>query len=525
MTRFNPDADLVPIEQWEEIAEQKAVETGASWRILGGIIAGGVGFALSLEILGVVAGGYLCYSAYERIRKSGKDLKAVRDFGCVVHLLDEQDFRSFAKQFGDKEVYSQINFALDRKWDVSKFAINWLNTYERGNQLQSDWSKQQPQLQTQQQRNTASYSPVEEVRQLEHNFTNQPHQPIQTHVETYNPYANSSIDIVSEMTDRIQNIFGVGQGGSGKGMLLANGCRAVKAKHPDKKIFLINGKDDSKEHDYFAGVVDVEKRLHCETAKPQTVAAWFEAAIAEYDEFAAQNNGALLVIDEGTIIGARLKDARSNALNDKIIGITSCGGSMGKNIWVFAQTPFAGGSGSNLTALSQMTKVVIVRGDAIGVLAEWKRAAIFNKFDSSLVADLANNSDCNRAIYWGGSASWYSMPRLTNYSAYDRDTGKYIKDVMTPVEQLEYSLAASEQPPTIQDDYPTDDDYKLIDCITDKLADGKSDAYSYNAIRQHVVRVLPEYAKKDVIIKALDYLNKQRVIEGNESEGWVLTNN
>lgn len=307
-------------------------------------------------------------------------------------------------------------------------------------------------------------------------------------------------------------------------MLLANACRAVKATHLGTKIFLINGKDDPKEHDYFTGIVDVEKRMHCETAKPATVAAWFEAAIKEYDDYAAKNNGALLIIDEGTIIGARLKTAKSTALDDKIIGITSCGGSTGKNVWVFVQTPFAGGSGSTLSAISQMTSIVLVRGDSLGVLNQWKRAALFSKFDPSVVAELANISECNRAVYWGGSDNWYSMPKLVNYSAYDRDTGTYIKDVLTPSEQLEKMLDVNSAPTTIQSTYPTDEDYKLIDCIQDKLNDTEGTC-SYGAIKEHIKRKLGNYEKKELIIKALEYLVKEKVVEGNENEGWGLTNN
>lgn len=63
------------------------------------------------------------------------------------------------------------------------------------------------------------------------------------------------------MTDRISNLFIVGLGGSGKGVLVANAHREVKRSHPDKKILLINAKDDPKERGYFDGVVDVHKVL------------------------------------------------------------------------------------------------------------------------------------------------------------------------------------------------------------------------------------------------------------------------
>lgn len=501
MTRFNPNADIVPIERWEEIGEQKALGTGASWRILGGLVAGGIGFALALEPLGIVIGGYLCYSAWEKVRKSGQNLRAVRDFGCLAHVLDPQELKSFAKQFGDGEVKQQLEFALDRGWEVPRHAIAWLN--ERSNQ---------PSLPTPQ-RQAAPTHPLREVRQMEQNYLTNTIQQVNTQVATYNPQDGSKIDIVAEMTDRIQNIFGVGQGGSGKGMLLANACRAVRTKHPDKKIFLINGKDDPKEHGYFEGVIDVEKRLHCETAKPATVAAWFESAINDYDQFASQNNGALLIIDEGTIIGDRLAKARSTAMIDKIVGITSCGGSMGKNIWIFAQTPFAGGSGMNLTALSQMVSIVLVRGDAVGVLEQWKRSSIFRKFDSSEVQQLATESECDRAVYWGGNAKWYSMPKLTNYSAFNRDTRTYIKDIEV----------TNAQPTTIQDKQGEEINHKLADCILDKLLVSNG-ACSYGAIKEHLKRTFGNYIPKEDVLHAIAYLIQEELAEGDESSGWFFIN-
>ena len=70
-------------------------------------------------------------------------------------------------------------------------------------------------------------------------------------METWNPFAKSEIDIVKEAGSQIKNLFIVGLGGSGKGMLLACLLREVKRNHPDRKIFLINGKDDPKEYGYF----------------------------------------------------------------------------------------------------------------------------------------------------------------------------------------------------------------------------------------------------------------------------------
>ncbi|MEM7578293.1 MAG: hypothetical protein AAF316_00315 [Cyanobacteria bacterium P01_A01_bin.80] len=434
MTRFNPDADLVPIEEWEEIAESKAAETGAAWRILGGIVAGGAGLALSFEILGVVAGGYLFYQAYEKIKNSGKNLKAVRDFGCVAHVLNEQEFRSFTKQFGDGEVQEQLNFAQDRNWELSKHALNWLECTNKGNTSESGVKAIT---------DDSRASGVDEIKQMgkefDKRFLEKKKESNEAEFDSIIPGTRTNtenwldkeetIDVIKNLTNTntVGNLFIVGLGGSGKGMLTANLLRALKVKFPNKKVFLINGKNDSKEAGYFDEIVDVEKKLNCESAKPQTVAAWFEASIEEYDDYALSNNGALLVIDEGTIIGARLKTAKCTSLNDKLIGITSCGGSTGKNIWFIAQTPYVGANGSDLSGISQLTPIALVSESNLSVIETWKKASLFKKFDVDEISELVSESICKRAIYLGKDTKWYSMPKLKNYSAFDRDTGEMIK--------------------------------------------------------------------------------------------------
>lgn len=508
---------MVPIEDWELMAEQKAVETGASWRILGGILAGGAGLALSFEVLGIVAGGWLFYQAYERIKNSGKDLKAVRDFGCVAHLLDEEEFRTFTKQFGDAEVYQQLSLADERRWKISKFAQNWLNTRDEPKKL-----KPIQEVRSFDNRQIPASSETLQQRNSSDTPTSTP-----TQVNTYNPADDSHIDLIGEMTDRISNIFVVGLGGSGKGMVVANALRAVKQKHPDKKIFLINGKDDQKESGYFAGIVDVEEKMHCESAKPASVAAWFDAAIEKFDNFAVANNGALLVIDEGTIIGARLKTAKSTALTDKLIGITSCGGSSGKNIWFIAQTPYVGANGGDLSGISQLTPIVLVTAQNLSILDSWKRAAIIKKFEADLVNELVENSDVSRAVYFGKTAQWYSMPKLTNHSSFNRDTGEIIGDVKAPaktvIQQLEDSFKADVELPTRQDEeeFPL---HPKAQTALEIIKNAQASPVKFDSIRKsrEWERKQLDTPSSNLLRKILSTLLVEDLISGNEAEGYVL---
>ena len=335
----------------------------------------------------------------------------VRDCGCTAFVLDEDPFRTYVKQFGEKAVIEELNFVKDAGAELSPFAENWLRTCNKkllpeNQQLVLNQPEQQSKTPT-----AFSISPT-----------------INTQTENWED-RDRAFDIEEIISDRIPNLFIVGLGRSGKGMLLANLLRQLSF---DRKVFLINGKDDPKEYGYFDGVVATEKRLDCDAASASAVAEFIEAALNDYDAFVAENNGGLLVVDEGTVIGAKLKTAKaSNLLNDRVIGITSSGDSTGKNIWFVAQSPYAGANGTDLTALSQLTKIALVHKTNLGVISDWKQARIFKKFDVDKIAELMNESEVNRAIYYGGTSNWYSMKRLQNYSGFDRDTQRYIKDAIT----------------------------------------------------------------------------------------------
>ncbi len=402
------------------------------------------------------------YESFEKVTNYLENTEPGKRFYAYRWLLGAYSkFRALPTTQSYKNHLNQVAIAIDVDYD----RVNQLHQRRANTQLPPQVHKQsscpwqgkeidictgeyvdaRPIYQEQQ----AVLEPAREVRDFGKNRAtaadvNSAPTRIQTRVDVYNPTGNNNIDLIGELTNELNNLFIVGLGGSGKGMLTANALRAIKAKH-GKKIFLINGKNDPKEAGYFDGAVDVEKKLHCESATPSAVADWFEGAVAEYDRFAAENNGALLIIDEGTIIGARLKSAKSTALGDKLIGITSCGGSQGKNVWFIAQTPYVGANGGDLSSISQLTPIAIISHKNLAVLDTWKRASIFKKFETEEISKLVEASECNRAIYFGKDAQWYSMPALKNYSAFNRDTGEMIGEARQPkttIQHLEDSLKA-----------------------------------------------------------------------------------
>lgn len=417
MTNFDPKGDFKDIETWELIAENKASNTGMSAKIIAGVLFGGAGVALGVEVLGGVIAVWCLKSAWDASKNIGKRLRLVRDCGCTAFVLDEDHFRTYVKQFGEESIIEELKFVKNAGAELSPFAQSWLRTC---NQRLLSGGRPSVLPQSEQQSKTPaviidSPQPTPQITQIEKW-----------------EQRDRAFDIEEIIRDRIPNLFIVGLGRSGKGMLLANLLRQLQKVRCNRKVFLINGKDDSKEYGYFNGVVAIEKRLDCDAASASAVAEFIEAALNDYDAFVVKNSGGLLVVDEGTVIGAKLKSAKaSNLLNDRVIGITSSGDSTNKNIWFVAQSPYAGGNGTDLTALSQLTKIALVHKTNLGVISDWKQARIFKEFDVNKISELIDESEVNRAIYFGGNSNWYSMSKLHNYSDFDRDTQQYIKDAIT----------------------------------------------------------------------------------------------
>jgi hypothetical protein len=415
MTNFNPEGGFKDIETWGLIAQSKASNTGMSAKIIAGVLAGGAGVAFGMEILGTVIAAWCLKSAWDAAKDIGKRLQLVRDCGCNAFVLNEDDFRTYVKQFGGQSVIEELKFVQEASVEISPFAENWLKTCSK-----ALLAEKQPLVLPRSQQNS-------DTPNVNIGSTLIP--PTSTQVEKWDE-RDQSFDIEVIVRDRTPNLFIVGLGRSGKGMLLANLLRSMQRLRREKKVFLVNGKDDPKEYGYFDGVVAIEKRLDCDAASASTVAEFIEAALEHYDAFASEHCGALLVVDEATIIGAKLKTAKAaNLLNDRVVGITSSGDSSGKNIWICAQSPYAGANGSDLTALSQLTKIALIHKTNLGVISDWKQARIFKNFDIEKIAELIDQSEVQRAIYYGGTTEWYAMNKLVNYSAFNRDNNKFIADV------------------------------------------------------------------------------------------------
>lgn len=346
----------------------------------------------------------------------------------------------------------------------------------------------------------------------------------QTVTDTF--HGGNELDIIASMTDRISNSLVLGISGTGKGMLISNALRVAKSKHPKLRIFYVDPKNDPKEYGYTEGVADIVKRYKCETESPDVVIKWLQKCFEEFNEYAIANDKegyrTLLVLDEGTVLGLKSKLGKSTLLIDRLSSLTSLGDVAGKNIWFVAQSPFVGGSGIDLSASSQLVTIALVSSENVGAMNQWKRAAMFKQ--PTNLDELIEKSEVKRAVYFGKTGEWYSMPKLTNYSNFDRDTRQDISSIeskLTPVEELERLFSISEQPTTIQDEVQINTDPRLLNCILDKII--SSESITFDTLKKHIQRNLPELSKIELIRGAIAKLITEELIQGNETDGYSIT--
>ena len=412
MTRFAPEKNNLTPQQWSEQAIRKLQENNDQYSLFACLGVATCVSAAASPISGLLVAGWAFSHHMRKGKKRQDNINAIIDTGCIAHTLSGVDFKRYLNQVGDDAILAELEYAHDHKLEFSDDALNYFEDSCEALQvfpqvaIRSEFGNGSSVLQQ-----------LKSAMGLSKSTT--------TVVDRYEPMANAKIDIINEMSDRVNNTIVIGIPGSGKGMLISNALRAVKQKHQNLKVFVIDPKNDIKEAGYFEGC-DVVKSFACMDAKPGTVAAWAESAFDEYAQYATKHDRTLLIVDEGTMLGNKLQQAKSTLLVDKLTSYTSGGDSAGRNVWFMMQSPYVTGASLNLSTTSQMTSIVIAFSENIGAIAQWKSAKIFKQLSHSEVSELIENSTTGRAFYYGKTGKWYMMPELENYSGYDRDKREFL---------------------------------------------------------------------------------------------------
>ncbi|KAM3092691.1 hypothetical protein ACKFKF_30810 [Phormidesmis sp. 146-12] len=214
--------------------------------------------------------------------------------------------------------------------------------------------------------------------------------------------------------------------GSGKGMVVSNALRVLKQKHSALKVFVIDPKFDPNERGYWDSVADTYRGKAFEDLDDADEgASWILSCLREFQKLPAPK---LLIFDESlnvsNVLGLADKEMRAPQKVKLMLSSAITGGdSRGIWVWVLGQSvqvqdlPFNGGvrgnlrvlaivSEKNLTAIEPLLSTKLIPSPSGGV-SELRR--------------LIEASPCNRCFFDGKSSRWLPMPKLENYSGFDRD--------------------------------------------------------------------------------------------------------
>ena len=386
------------------LALSRTKDNNLQLNIIIGLLLGFLAAGAASPLTGGLVAVYFLWDSWKKAGEIQRNQSAIALAGCVAQVLDGDDFADYTYQLGEDAVLEELQFAVKRGLSLSAAAEDFL---EEKTSPQSSMPNPQSPLLNKAKGLLENAGLVVSVESEEEIYTN-PHE---------------QIDIIGSMTERVSNSLILGIAGAGKGVIISNALRVAKSKHQKLRIFYIDPKDDEREYGYTVGIADVIKRFKCETQVPETVTEWLEEIFGEFNKYAKENKAkgerTLLVLDEGTVLGLKCKIAKSSILIDRLSSLTSLGDSSGKNVWFVAQTPFVGGSGIDLSASSQLVTIAVISQENRGSLGQWKRSAVLAKVKN--LDDLINNSEVKRALYFGKTDRWYPMPKLANYSGYDRD--------------------------------------------------------------------------------------------------------
>ncbi|MGF1514242.1 MAG: type IV secretory system conjugative DNA transfer family protein [Elainellaceae cyanobacterium] len=263
------------------------------------------------------------------------------------------------------------------------------------------------------------------------------------------PASAAAYNVAEDLAANTQNTLIIGKPGSGKGMLLANALRGVQRRSPNTRLFVIDPKGDQREQGYWTqgATVRAEQALEWE---PAILARWLHDCM---DEFASLPAPKLLVVDECKHLSSMLKtvDDRGKAFNrfwQRIEAFTSYGDAQGNHVWVISQVAHASDLNISGGTRSLFRAIALVSGEDLGYVDSLTATQIVSKPDggNALVKELAKQSEVNRAFYDGKHMDWFPMPRLENYSDFDRDTRTVLRQQPTTKDRLE---AAYEAAPTV----------------------------------------------------------------------------
>lgn len=261
------------------------------------------------------------------------------------------------------------------------------------------------------------------------------------------------IDVAEELADYCdRHVLILASSGGGKDFLASNAVRVIKKQNPQMLIYVIDPKGDKREAPYYQGVVDVFQSNQCGQLSDDEVLAWFRQ---QYQEYQAITNDpdkqCLLIITETTLLGEACDRKKDKYFAEVMSKQITTGSSYGNYVWVFSQSPNLADLGFTNNSRSQLNIFAITHEKSIASVEQWQRTKVVKKIKQVELRLLCDNSPCDRALYTSATGDWHPMPKLTNYSLFDRDTRTRIN----PGNTQQQTVIQSESPTVLQND-PTE---------------------------------------------------------------------
>ena len=249
---------------------------------------------------------------------------------------------------------------------------------------------------------------------------------------------------MQHIAQRLVSMTVVGVPGAGKGMFVSNLLRLVRQHHPPLHIFVMKGKGDVKEADYWQGVADDIRSIKGLDENPLNLVAWINGCL---DDFKAIAGPKLLIFDEVTYLYKVWQTTEKESFEDYIqykIGLSSMGDSLQNYIWEIGQVSNAKDLGVTAGIRSLFKPIAIVSNHdrrAANALLGTKFVPL-PEDGKKVVMAMCDRSACGRAVYDYVNDCWQPMPTLKNLSGFDRDSRSFSQELPPASEQPQPDVRA-----------------------------------------------------------------------------------
>ena len=363
----------------------------------------------------------------------------------------------------------------------------------------------------------------------------QPMEPVMK--TTQAPY-----DVALDLGTQPQSTIIAGVPGSGKGMIVSNAVRHLKAKNPTLTVMMVDPKGDEKESGYWTGTADIVRQFKLMSCSdPDTGATWLLRCLVEFNRLPSPK---LLILDELLAVATELaladKELKAPQKLKKLLsGWVAQGDSQDVWVWAMTQSVNTGDLGLSAGVRGNLRAIGIVAGKNINAIEGLTSTRLIPPPGGGMdeLRQLMTDSPVQRAFFDSKTAQWYSMPRLENHSGYDRDARSFApgySPVAAPRTELEVKsqdepkviLESDEDTPELELKPPDEaalqqakkDVFELGQVIIEWLKSHPELNYSFDSLKDNgsIAKLLGKRPSRPVLRTVLDELTETRCVRKND---------